>query len=157
MHEIPLGGMIFEAMLKEQVLDEGPRNLVEDLADRSRDPLVFALQQPLRGLQYSRVLSHDERHAAEAAFAGRPFNPRWSARARAVYEGILKSLPSPPLTEEPLAPQLLAGDSIAETTASGPHADQPATARIPFEQALDNQIRTMKAAPDDEMPSGSMP
>jgi hypothetical protein len=84
-----------------------------------------------------RGLSHDERHAAEAAFAGRPFNPRWSARARAVYEGILKSLPTPPLTEEPLTPQLLPGDSIAETTASGPHADQPATARIPFEQALE--------------------
>lgn len=54
-----------------------------------------------------------------------------------MYEGILKSLPSPPLTEEPLAPQLLPGDSIAEATASGPHADQPATARIPFEQALE--------------------
>ena len=84
-----------------------------------------------------RALSHDERLAAEAAFAGRPFNPRWSARARAVYEGILKSLPSPALAEEPLTPQPVPDDAIAETTASEPHADQRIPARIPFEQALE--------------------
>ena len=48
-----------------------------------------------------RALSHDERHAAEAAFSGRPLNPRWSAKAKAVYEGILKLLPTPKTLEEP--------------------------------------------------------
>lgn len=38
----------------------------------------------------SRPLSHDEQKAAEAAFAGRPFNPGWSQSARRVYDGILQ-------------------------------------------------------------------
>jgi len=38
-------------------------------------------------------LSHDEKKAADAAFAGRPFNEAWSASARAVYDGIVKALP----------------------------------------------------------------
>ena len=41
-------------------------------------------------------LTQDERKAAEAAFSGRPFNPAWSAKARLVYDGILKALPAPP-------------------------------------------------------------
>jgi len=42
----------------------------------------------------SELLTHDEKKAAEAAFARRPFNPKWSAKARAVYDGIVKALPS---------------------------------------------------------------
>lgn len=38
-------------------------------------------------------LSHDEKKAADAAFAGTPFNAAWSASARAVYDGIVKALP----------------------------------------------------------------
>ena len=38
-------------------------------------------------------LSHDEKKAADAAFAGHPFNEAWSASARAVYDGIVKVLP----------------------------------------------------------------
>jgi hypothetical protein len=38
-------------------------------------------------------LSHDEKKAADAAFAGHPFNEVWSASARAVYNGIVKALP----------------------------------------------------------------
>lgn len=40
-----------------------------------------------------KVLTHDEKKAADAAFAGRPFNEAWSAAARAVYDGIVKALP----------------------------------------------------------------
>lgn len=40
-----------------------------------------------------RALTHDEKKAADAAFAGRPFNKSWSASARVVYEGIVKALP----------------------------------------------------------------
>jgi hypothetical protein len=69
-----------------------------------------------------KALTHDERKAAEAAFAGRPFNEAWSASAKAVYDGIVKALPhaevtvsapsnagkpgEPPSTQsEPLQPQ----------------------------------------------------
>jgi hypothetical protein len=38
-------------------------------------------------------LTHDEKKAADAAFAGRPFNEAWSASARVVYDGIVKALP----------------------------------------------------------------
>lgn len=44
----------------------------------------------------SRSLSHDEKHAAEAAFRGLPCNPKWSASARAVHAGILRVLPAHP-------------------------------------------------------------
>jgi hypothetical protein len=33
-------------------------------------------------------LSHDEKKAAEAAFTGGEFNPKWSDTARKVYDGI---------------------------------------------------------------------
>ncbi len=91
-----------------------------------------------------RALSHDERHAAEAAFAGRPLNPRWSARARAVYEGILKSLPTPKtsdlgivgqeMPEEPLAPMSVPREPVEE---SEQPADRSTPAPIPFQQAID--------------------
>lgn len=43
-----------------------------------------------------RILTHDERKAAEAAFSGRPFNPVWSASAKKVYEGLIHALPALP-------------------------------------------------------------
>jgi len=90
-----------------------------------------------------RALSHDERYAAEAAFAGRPLNPRWSARAKAVYEGILKSLPTqeisdsivdPELSEEPLASMPVPTESLAE---SAQPSDRSTRAPRPFQQAID--------------------
>jgi hypothetical protein len=38
-----------------------------------------------------RFLSHDEKKAAEAAFQGRPCDPRWSSSAKLIYEGISKA------------------------------------------------------------------
>lgn len=43
-----------------------------------------------------RVLTHDERKAAEAAFSGRQFNPAWSESAKKVYEGLIHALPQLP-------------------------------------------------------------
>jgi hypothetical protein len=40
-----------------------------------------------------KALTHDEKKAADAAFAGRPFNEAWSASARAVYDGIVQAMP----------------------------------------------------------------
>ena len=89
-----------------------------------------------------RALSHDERYAAEAAFAGRPLNPRWSARAKAVYEGILKSLPTQELSDpivdpefsEPLASAPVPTEPLAE---SAQPSDRSTRAPIPFQQAID--------------------
>jgi hypothetical protein len=84
--------------------------------------------------QSPRTLSHDERHAAEAAFAGRPFNPRWSTRARAVYDGLLKSLPTPAVPEESAVPAPVEPAPAAE---SRQEPDRAVPASIPFQQALD--------------------
>lgn len=81
-----------------------------------------------------RALSYDERQAAEAAFAGRPINPRWSARARAVYEGILNSMPTPLVKEESTTTAQVAPE---QATASQPEPDRASPASIPFQQALD--------------------
>lgn len=43
-----------------------------------------------------RVLTHDERKAAEAAFLGRPCNPAWSESAKRVYDGLTNALPALP-------------------------------------------------------------
>jgi hypothetical protein len=51
-----------------------------------------------------RILTHDERKAAEAAFAGRPFNPAWSESAKKVYAGLIHALPTFP-EETPLVHQ----------------------------------------------------
>jgi hypothetical protein len=92
-----------------------------------------------------RALSHDERHAAEAAFAGRPFDPRWSARAKAVYDGILNSLPTPvippasggPSSGEPAAPAATAPVASQTPEDTEQEANRAATTQIPFEQAVD--------------------
>jgi hypothetical protein len=79
-----------------------------------------------------KALSHDEKKAADAAFAGRPFNEAWSASARAVYDGIVKALPqidvpiptpsyagapteTPSAQSEPLQPQ----EPLAQDYAGG--------------------------------------
>jgi hypothetical protein len=99
-----------------------------------------------------RSLSHDEKKAAEAAFAGRPFNAAWSTSARLVYDGIVKALPkqdTAPVTNEtagaggiPSAPSL--PDAAEEPVAQADTGqDDPDTAsRFPFiiqsrEQAIE--------------------
>ena len=51
-----------------------------------------------------RQITHDEKKAAEAAFVGRPFNPKWSDAARIVYDGILaamgKEVPTAEMNDE---------------------------------------------------------
>jgi len=79
-------------------------------------PNAATLDIPLKGLMFiamtntppPKALTHDEKKAADAAFAGRPFNEAWSASARMVYDGIVKALPqttiaipSPSTVEEP--------------------------------------------------------
>ena len=88
-------------------------------------------------------LTHDEKKAADAAFAGRPFNEAWSASARVVYDGIVKvlphtdvAIPTPPNVEEsveapsaqseplqlqePLAQEQVSGQELVEGTVMPP-------------------------------------
>ncbi|GKS62988.1 hypothetical protein YTPLAS72_02920 [Nitrospira sp.] len=53
--------------------------------------------------QTPRILTHDERKAAEAAFSGRPCNPVWSESAKKVYAGLVRALPTP-IDESTVAP-----------------------------------------------------
>ncbi len=67
--------------------------------------------------QTSRMLSHDERKAAEAAFAGRPFNPAWSDSARKVYDGLMHALPTLPDETIPASDQVVEhGNTTSEMT-----------------------------------------
>lgn len=100
-----------------------------------------------------RVLSHDEKNAAEAAFAGKPLNPKWSTRARTVYEGIIKVLPTPfetPVeaskTSEEVAAtsDLITRESVTQPEGSTAEQSTEATeqtvnvpTKIPFKQALE--------------------
>jgi hypothetical protein len=73
-----------------------------------------------------RVLTHDERKAAEAAFAGRPCNPVWSESAKRVYEGLIHALPA--LPEEAVgAPNLnvSSGNAPLEATPTLPTTEEP--------------------------------
>lgn len=69
---------------------------------------------------FPRTLSHDEKKAAEAAFAGRPFNPAWSSAARRVYDGIVNALPKDALPDMDAQPDTVsvqaddAGDASNE-------------------------------------------
>ncbi len=66
--------------------------------------------------QTPRMLSHDERKAAEAAFAGRPFNPAWSESARKVYDGLMHALPTLPDETIPASDQVVEhGNTSSET------------------------------------------
>ncbi len=66
-------------------------------------------------------LSHDEKKAAEAAFAGRPFNPMWSAGARLIYDGIVKALPVP--SDDPAALETTASTLLEQASTAQPPAD----------------------------------
>ena len=60
-----------------------------------------------------RILTYDERKAAEAAFTGRPFNPDWSESAKQVYEGLVHALPTLP-EESPVLSQAQSGSLESE-------------------------------------------
>jgi len=73
--------------------------------------------------QTSRILTHDERKASDAAFSGRPFDSSWSEAARTVYEGILaaRGLPAPsPSSVAPEHLETAAGEPSTGESPVGP-------------------------------------
>ncbi|NGZ11794.1 MAG: hypothetical protein CV088_20900 [Nitrospira sp. LK70] len=74
----------------------------------------------------TRVLSHDERKAAEAAFSRRPFNPAWSESAKRVYEGLIQVLPALPDEPVVMPDQDVANkESSTEATPPLPTTEEP--------------------------------
>jgi hypothetical protein len=69
-----------------------------------------------------RILTHDERKAAEAAFSGRPFNPAWSESAKRVYEGLIHALPALPDEAVVTTNQNVSSEESAPTL---PTAEEP--------------------------------
>jgi hypothetical protein len=93
----------------------------------------------------SRVLTHDERKAAEAAFAGRPCNPLWSESAKKVYEGLIRA--RPPLSDEPIetpdqtqaAPSLWEPVNTASILSTAPESTLEASAKPDEASMVQNQ------------------
>ena len=108
--------------------------------------------------QTPRMLTHDERKAAEAAFGGRPFNPTWSASAKRVYEGLIQALPALPdetdVTHQSAGSNELPTEAAPtlptaeESTLESPtHSDKALEARAnaPANQLITNRQQAIQA------------
>jgi hypothetical protein len=97
---------------------------------------------------HPRSLTYDEKKAAEAAFACRPFNEAWSVSARQVYDGIMKVLPNADLA--------VPTPSVEASTGSPPADRDPVQAQETFaqenvvEQELGAETATTPALHDRE-------
>lgn len=86
-----------------------------------------------------KALTNDEKKAADAAFAGRPFNSSWSASARVIYDGIVHALPKEGVAARPEIEAVMADreatlpvGALAEgESAVGTVSNQHATAEDP--------------------------
>ncbi|MDH5347477.1 MAG: hypothetical protein OEW13_06175 [Nitrospira sp.] len=86
-----------------------------------------------------RMLTHDERKAAEAAFAGRPFNPAWSESAKKVYEGLTEAMPTLPSEAGTPGTESLPIASESQTDALQPSEEIPIKAATPETQMASRQ------------------
>ncbi len=80
-----------------------------------------------------RPLTTDERKAAEAAFRGEAFDPKWSEAARAVYEGIITAKGFQ--TAETAQPAQPPADAEPEVS-SDPQPEAPHTPAMTREEAI---------------------
>ncbi len=91
-----------------------------------------------------RALTHDERKAADAAFAGRSFDPAWSEAARTVYEGILAAQGLPEPAPTPTAPEKTEHPEAAENQ---PIADAPPSHTVLSSEMTEREAEPPAAAP----------
>jgi hypothetical protein len=73
-----------------------------------------------------KTLTNDEKKAADAAFAGRPFNSSWSASARVIYDGIMDALPKDVVAALPEVEAVLADLEAKLPAESGVGKETPA-------------------------------
>jgi hypothetical protein len=95
---------------------------------------------------FVRPLTHDERHAAEAAFTNQPIDPRWSNRAHYVYRqlraAILQRHGRPSIEDGPVAtpqPQGIPARDIFHVTPF--HLRPVLVWRIIFQDTKEEQLR----------------
>ncbi len=87
--------------------------------------------------QPPRILTHDERKASEAAFAGRAFDPSWSDSARRVYDGILAAqglpepVPAPDSSQRPEDPGRATAGPESAAPPSGSESSSQGTGDAP--------------------------
>lgn len=93
-----------------------------------------------------RMLTHDERKAADAAFAGRPFNPAWSESAKKVYEGLIHALPALP-EESPLYQQTQPEMLDAEEVGTVPAVPAAPESKIQDPATMDQPSETQTQSP----------
>lgn len=99
---------------------------------------------------HSRELSFDERLAAEAAFSGRPFSPRWSQSARAVYDGILRARGVDPTEDAPLAIGAEDKSPTVKTTLHAEDAVPPTKTDLPTMDASHDPSRAAEPQVTDQ-------
>ena len=84
-----------------------------------------------------RPLSTDEKKAAEAAFRGGPFDSKWSASARAIYEGITKAMgPRATLFEDTPVEQVTMRSEVEPTAKTDQVAEASQTPVLTRDEAL---------------------
>lgn len=83
----------------------------------------------------SRNLTHDQKKAAEAAFRGLPADPRWSAAAREVYDGVTRALQARGGPLEAVDGGQPPADTTAEGGPSGPSDEVPQEAAGPLPES----------------------
>lgn len=87
-------------------------------------------------------LTHDEQKAAEAAFAGRPFNPKWSDSARKIYEGLSRALPAQPLSDVEPSDFAVVEEAREESAESVAETAQPAVDQAAAEDSVSEKLPT---------------
>jgi hypothetical protein len=98
-----------------------------------------------------KALTHDEKKAADAAFAGRPFNETWSASARTIYDGIVKALPQADIAiPAPSDAEIPTEDSSAQSKPLQAQAQVPVTLEHAGGQELVEQTAQPPAIQDRE-------
>jgi hypothetical protein len=109
------------------------------------------ISSPMDTTRTPRILTHDERKAADAAFAGRPLNPAWSEAAKRVYEGLIHALPS--LPDEPIVGRdenspsnhVQAESSVTVPTVEAPKPDQSVALENQLEPVTDVSAKQLTA------------
>src|SRR2546428_343261 len=80
-----------------------------------------------------RPLTTDEKKAAEAAFRGEPLDSKWSASARAIYEGITKVMgPRATLFEDTPVEQVATRSEVEPTAQTDQVAEASSTPVCPL-------------------------
>lgn len=82
----------------------------------------------------NRELTYDEKKAAEAAFRGIPLDPRWSASARRVYEGILNALRA-----KGISTPLAAGQEPSQCALSEPIEERECSAKSASDSPVEEE------------------